>query len=73
MINSMAAQESILVVDDKPDNLRLLANILTEAAYKVRKVTSGKLALDAARLDPPDLILLDIMMPELDGYQVCQA
>jgi two-component system, NtrC family, sensor kinase len=69
----MATQENILVVDDKPDNLRLLSEILTSADYKVRKVTSGKLALNAARLDPPDLILLDIMMPELDGYQTCQT
>lgn len=69
----MVVQETILAVDDKPDNLRLLSNILTGAAYKVRKVTSGRLALDAARIEPPDLILLDVMMPELDGYQVCEA
>lgn len=68
----MAEQESILVVDDKPDNLRLLSNILTGEGYKVRKVLNGRLAIDAAQLDPPDLILLDIMMPEPDGYEVCQ-
>jgi two-component system, NtrC family, sensor kinase len=68
----MAAPENILVVDDKPDNLRLLSNILTKEGYKVRKVLSGRLAIEAARLHPPDLILLDIMMPEPDGYQVCQ-
>jgi two-component system, NtrC family, sensor kinase len=67
----MTGQENILVVDDKPDNLRLLSNILMAENYKVRKVLSGKLAIDAAQLDPPDLILLDIMMPETDGYQVC--
>ncbi|MBW4465851.1 MAG: response regulator [Pegethrix bostrychoides GSE-TBD4-15B] len=69
----MAVQASILAVDDKPDNLRLLAKILMGEAYKVRKVTTGRQALEAARLNPPDLILLDIMMPELDGYQICQA
>ncbi len=69
----MIKKENILVIDDKPDNLRLLSNILTEAGYKVRKVLNGRLAIDAAQLDPPDLILLDIMMPETDGYQVCQS
>lgn len=69
----MTGQENILVVDDKPDNLRLLSNILMAENYKVRKVLSGKLAIDAAQLDPPDLILLDIMMPEPDGYQVCAS
>lgn len=68
----MAVRENILVVDDKPDNLRLLSNILTGEGYKVRKVLNGRLAVDAAQLDPPDLILLDIMMPEPDGYQVCR-
>lgn len=69
----MTIRENILVVDDKPDNLRLLSNILSGAGYKVRKVLNGRLAIDAAQLDPPDLILLDIMMPETDGYQVCQS
>lgn len=69
----MTTRENILVVDDKPDNLRLLSKILTGAGYKVRKVLSGRLAIDAALLDPPDLILLDIMMPDTDGYQVCQT
>lgn len=69
----MATKENILVVDDKPDNLRLLSNILTKEGYKVRKILTGRLAIDAAQLDPPDLILLDIMMPELNGYQVCQS
>lgn len=68
----MATQENILVVDDKPDNLRLLSSILSNEGYKVRKVLTGRLAIDAAQLDPPDLILLDIMMPEPNGYQVCQ-
>jgi len=66
-------RESILVVDDMPDNLRLLARLLTEQEYKARPVTNGKLALLAARgRTPPDLILLDIMMPEMDGYEVCE-
>lgn len=63
---------SILVVDDTPDNLHLLVGLLTKQGYKIRPVTSGKMALSAAQGMPPDLILLDINMPEMDGYQVCE-
>ncbi|MEG4343648.1 response regulator [Microcoleus sp. A003_D6] len=63
---------NILVVDDTPENLRLLAGILSEKGYQVRPVPNGKLALSAAQKIPPDLVLLDIMMPEMDGYEVCQ-
>ncbi|MEG4285321.1 response regulator [Microcoleus sp. A006_D1] len=63
---------NILVVDDTPENLRLLAGILSEKGYQVRPVPNGKLALSAAQKMPPDLVLLDIMMPEMDGYEVCQ-
>src|SRR5687767_825301 len=63
---------SILVVDDTPANLQVLAGMLKDRGYKVRPVPSGKLALLAAQSDPPDLILLDINMPEMDGYEVCQ-
>ncbi len=62
----------ILVVDDTPDNLRLLVRLLTEQGYKVRPVPSGKLALAAVQGRPPDLILLDINMPDMSGYEVCQ-
>lgn len=63
---------NILIVDDTPQNLHLLVDILTKYKYKVRPVPNGKLALSAAEINPPDLILLDIMMPDLDGYQVCK-
>lgn len=70
----MVAQElnNILVVDDTPQNLHLLVDILTKYGYKVRPVPNGKLALSVTEINPPDLILLDIMMPDLDGYQVCK-
>ena len=70
----MAARKlnNILAVDDTPQNLHLLVDILTEYDYKVRPVPNGKLALSAAKISPPDLILLDVMMPGLDGYQVCK-
>ena len=62
---------SILVVDDQPDNLRTLAAILGAEGYKVRKAVSGEIALETASSQPPDLILLDIRMPQMDGYTVC--
>ncbi|MDY6781929.1 MAG: adenylate/guanylate cyclase domain-containing protein [Cyanobacteriota bacterium] len=62
----------IIAVDDNPVNLRLLDGMLTQHGYKVRSVTDGAIALQAARAKPPALILLDIMMPGLDGYEVCQ-
>lgn len=62
---------TILVVDDIPENLRLLASILTEQGYKVRLASSGPYALTTIQKDLPDLILLDIKMPEMDGYEVC--
>jgi adenylate cyclase len=65
-------QADILVVDDTPDNLRLLIRILKKQGYKVRPVTNGFSALEAIKSSPPDLILLDIMMPDLDGYELCQ-
>jgi diguanylate cyclase (GGDEF)-like protein len=65
-------QPSILIVDDTPTNLDLLADIL-EDDYRIKVTTHGKTALAiAAGEDRPDLILLDVMMPEMDGYEVCR-
>ena len=70
---SGAAQPaSILVVDDTPANLQVLAGMLKDRGYRVRPVPSGKLALLAAGRDPPDLVLLDINMPDMNGYEVCE-
>jgi len=63
---------NILVVDDTIANLRLLVNLLVERGYKVRPASNGSMALAAARTEPPDLILLDIVMPNMDGYEVCE-
>ncbi|MFB2968362.1 response regulator [Aerosakkonema sp. BLCC-F183] len=64
--------ENILVVDDTRDNLRLLSAMLTEKGYVVRKALNGQMALTACLTVLPDLILLDVMMPGMDGYEVCQ-
>lgn len=63
---------NILVVDDTPDNLRLLSAMLATEGYEVRKALNGKMALNACKINLPDLILLDINMPDMDGYEVCK-
>jgi two-component system, sensor histidine kinase and response regulator len=63
---------NILIVDDIPANLKVLGDILKNEGFRVRPVPSGKLALQVIEKEKPDLILLDIMMPEMDGYEVCR-
>jgi diguanylate cyclase (GGDEF)-like protein len=63
---------SILIVDDTPDNLYLLSAMLTEQGYNIRCVINGSAAIMVAIADPPDLILLDIRMPQMSGYDVCK-
>ncbi|MDM8559835.1 response regulator [Candidatus Parabeggiatoa sp. HSG14] len=67
-----SSKGDILVVDDTPANLRLLSRLLIHQGYKVRLATSGTLVFNAIQANKPDLVLLDIMMPEMDGYEVCQ-
>ena len=65
-------QGNIMVVDDNPANLKLLEDMLRKQRYEVRSFPLGRLALAAAEQEPPDLILLDINMPEINGYEVCE-
>ncbi len=65
--------QTILVVDDQPKNVKLLADILTVKGYAVTTAESGSEALALIRSGPPDLVLLDVMMPGMNGYEVCQA
>ncbi|WRH65172.1 MAG: response regulator [Planktothrix sp. GU0601_MAG3] len=65
-------QGDILIVDDLPDNLRLLRDTLSEEGYKVRSATTGAMAIRAAQSPSTELILLDIKLPDLDGYEVCR-
>jgi len=62
----------VFVVDDTPENLRLLTDLLRQNNFSVRSAISGKAALNAIAQRAPNLILLDVRMPEMDGYQVCQ-
>jgi len=63
---------NILIVDDIPENLKLLSQILKKAGHRVLPVSNGKIALTTIHVQVPDLILLDINMPEMDGYEVCE-
>src|SRR4051794_31282558 len=69
---SLAANADILIVDDTPANLNVLSAILGKRGYRVRPAINGTLALKAAQKAAPDLILLDVQMPGLDGYEVCR-
>ena len=69
---SNAPKADILIIDDTLENLNLLSTILTDQGYKVRSVTKGSTGLRGAQAAPPDLILLDVNMPQMNGYEVCQ-
>ena len=70
-INQLSPPSTIMVVDDTPANLMLLEGMLRERGYRVRAFPLGRLALAAAANEPPDLIMLDINMPEMNGYETC--
>ena len=68
----MADQITVLAVDDQAQNLRLLDAILTPRGYRVRTATSGERAVEMLSEAVPDVVLLDIVMPGIDGYEVCR-
>lgn len=71
-MDELSKQQTVLIVDDAKGNIKVLAELL-RAEFKIRATTSGEKALEIAFSDnPPDLILLDVMMPEMDGYEVCK-
>ncbi len=72
MNNPIDTLGNIVIVDDQSNNLRVLSGILQQAGYKVRPALDGEVALKSIKSSPPDLILLDIRMPVMDGYEVCR-
>ena len=71
MTQAPGAEGVVMIVDDVPANLAMLHDALDQAGYTVRVATSGERALESVQLSPPDLILLDAMMPGLDGFETC--
>src|SRR3954447_16995311 len=70
---SVAPPSTVLVVDDNPVNLQVLVRTLDGAGHRILAARSGQAALEIARRIQPDLILLDVMMPDMGGFEVCQA
>lgn len=71
-LTETTSKVDILIVDDTPENIRFLASLLLNQGYNVRKALNGNMALTAVKSLLPDLVLLDITMPEMDGYEVCK-
>ena len=72
LFRTSTAKSSIMVVDDNPSNLRVLTQILTEHGYRVRPVKDSHLVMSGIKAQPPDLILMDVRMPGMNGYELCQ-
>lgn len=72
LTQTKAPSPQIFIVDDTPESLEMLAQLLIIKGYRVQPFISGKMALDAIRRHHPELVLLDIMMPDMDGYEVCR-
>lgn len=66
-------KETILIIDDQPDNVRLLTTMLESQGYQIKKALNGQMALRGIQAISPDLILLDVNMPQMDGYEVCKV
>jgi len=72
-VSAAPARPTILIIEDNPLNLELATDILEAAGYTVRQALSGEEGLRAARADPPDLILMDLRLPGVDGYAALRA
>ena len=72
MTNEQTIKAQIMVVDDVSGNLRLMEHILRSYGYNVRSFMRGESAIASAEKNPPDLFLVDVMMPEMNGYELCK-
>jgi DNA-binding response OmpR family regulator len=72
MLQAQQNQHNILIVDDLPENLAMLSRMLSQKGYRMRTASNGQLALKMIEVNPPALILLDIVMPGMSGYEVCR-
>ncbi len=72
MVKTAAKNDTIFIIDDNHDNIKLLEAMLVELNYSVRVAFQGPTAIKSIKQDPPDLILLDVKMPDMDGYEVCK-
>lgn len=72
ILQKSGCKGNILIVDDEPDNLEVLSTILESEGYQVRQAINADVALKTIQIQPPELIILDIRMPKVDGYQLCQ-
>ncbi|MDP2156874.1 MAG: response regulator, partial [Nitrospirota bacterium] len=67
----MGDKKKILVVDDEEQNVKLLSSLLKAEGYETEAASNGREAVEKVKLSPPDLVLMDIMMPDMDGYEAC--
>lgn len=72
MLVAKRTPDKLLIVDDRPTNLRILSDVLAQAGYETRTATDARQAWQAIEDDMPDLVLLDVRMPDVDGYEVCR-
>ena len=72
ILHRSGLEGDILIIDDEPDNLDVLSTILECYGYQVRQAVNADIALKTIKIQPPDLILLDVIMPRIDGYQLCE-
>ncbi|WP_333275974.1 MULTISPECIES: response regulator [unclassified Microcoleus] len=71
-VNAISQEKTILVVDDTPSNLQVLFDVLSGQDYRVAIAKNGETALQRVQSSGPDLILLDVMMPGIDGFETCK-
>ena len=65
-------QETIMIVDDEPENLKVISHVLLDSGYRINVAQDGETAIQVVKTEKPNLILLDVMMPHMDGFETCR-